>query len=211
MANKPVRASRPGLEVQRQAIREATRELLATQGVETLSAVAIAEQAGISRATLYRAYPSVEAVMSALYDEYNAHVTQRLAKHLASAAGQGEDWLVGIVDAVVEDAAEAKHVLIAMFRDELNPRSPSRTHRERRIENQVKFICQWWEQSSGLPADPNVIRMFVLLLQVVGLHVAMHPELTRQDLASIKSTCSLLIDSTTRAYRAQHTEGSDPE
>jgi AcrR family transcriptional regulator len=65
------RRGRPRSEKTRQAILEATSELLLEHGVSSISMDAVAERAGASKATIYRWWPSKELLaLDALFSEW---------------------------------------------------------------------------------------------------------------------------------------------
>jgi AcrR family transcriptional regulator len=67
------RRGRPRSEKTRQAILEATSELLLEHGVSSTSMDAVAERAGASKATIYRWWPSKELLaLDALFSEWEA-------------------------------------------------------------------------------------------------------------------------------------------
>ena len=66
------RRGRPRSEKARTAILEAATELLLEQGLETVSMDAVAQRAGVSKATIYRWWPSKETLaLDALYHEWD--------------------------------------------------------------------------------------------------------------------------------------------
>ena len=72
MAAAP-RRGRPRSEPARQGILDATSELLLEQGLAGASMDAVAERAGVSKATIYRWWPSKEALaLDALYRAWSA-------------------------------------------------------------------------------------------------------------------------------------------
>lgn len=67
------RRGRPRSEKARKAILEAAAELLLQRGLAAVSMDAVAERAGVSKATIYRWWPSKELLaVDALYDEWAA-------------------------------------------------------------------------------------------------------------------------------------------
>jgi rhodanese-related sulfurtransferase/AcrR family transcriptional regulator len=69
----PVRRGRPRSEKARQAIVEAAVDLLLGRGLGAVSMDAVAERAGVSKATIYRWWPSKETLaLDALYHEWEA-------------------------------------------------------------------------------------------------------------------------------------------
>src|SRR4030095_13299794 len=71
----------------RDAILHTAATLATERGLHAVTMSEIAEQAGIGRATLYKYFPDVEAILVAWHD---AHVAEHLA-HLAAARGVGAD------------------------------------------------------------------------------------------------------------------------
>ena len=68
-----VRRGRPRSEKAREAILDAAAELLLARGLEAVSMDAVAERAGVSKATIYRWWPTKETLaLDALYHEWDA-------------------------------------------------------------------------------------------------------------------------------------------
>ena len=69
--SEPKRRGRPRSEKARAAILDAAIELFLTQGLETVSMDEVAERAGVSKATIYRWWPSKETLaLDALHHEW---------------------------------------------------------------------------------------------------------------------------------------------
>src|SRR5690349_21818610 len=71
----------------RDAILDATAALVAAHGLQSVTMVQIAEDTGIGRATLYKYFPDVEAILLAWHER---HVTSHL-EHLAAVRDQAGD------------------------------------------------------------------------------------------------------------------------
>ncbi len=70
---EPSRRGRPRSEKARVAILEAAAELLLARGLSAVSMDAVAERAGVSKATIYRWWPTKETLaLDALYNEWAA-------------------------------------------------------------------------------------------------------------------------------------------
>jgi AcrR family transcriptional regulator len=70
---KPPPRGRPRSEAARRAILDAAAELLLTHGLATVSMDTLAERAGVSKATIYRWWPTKETLaLDALYTEWAA-------------------------------------------------------------------------------------------------------------------------------------------
>jgi AcrR family transcriptional regulator len=71
VAEQPPRRGRPRSEKARLAILEAAAELLLARGLGAVSMDAVAERAGVSKATIYRWWPTKETLaLDALYNEW---------------------------------------------------------------------------------------------------------------------------------------------
>jgi AcrR family transcriptional regulator len=78
IVSQPVRRGRPRSEKARTAILEAATELLLERGLGAVSMDAVAERAGVSKATIYRWWRSKEMLaLDALYAEWAAVSTPR--------------------------------------------------------------------------------------------------------------------------------------
>ncbi|GAA3500906.1 hypothetical protein GCM10019016_080130 [Streptomyces prasinosporus] len=82
------------IEAHRRAVRDAilntTAELAAERGVRSVTMSQIAEQAGIGRATLYKYFPDVEAILLAWHDRQITEHLAQLAEVRDQADGPGE-------------------------------------------------------------------------------------------------------------------------
>jgi AcrR family transcriptional regulator len=82
----------------RDAIMSTTAALVAEHGLRAVTMSQIAEQAGIGRATLYKYFPDVEAILVAEHDRHvEAHLEQLEA--LADQSGDAFDRLADVLEA----------------------------------------------------------------------------------------------------------------
>ena len=82
----------------RDAILETTAALVAEHGLRSVTMSQIAEEAGIGRATLYKYFPDVEAILVAEHDRHvRAHLEQLEA--LADQSADALDRLAGVLEA----------------------------------------------------------------------------------------------------------------
>jgi AcrR family transcriptional regulator len=73
MTSEPVARGRPRSEKAHKAILDAAGELLLERGLSSVSMDAVAERAGVSKATIYRWWPTKESLaLDALYTEWAA-------------------------------------------------------------------------------------------------------------------------------------------
>jgi AcrR family transcriptional regulator len=88
----------------RDAILATTAALIAEHGVRSVTMLQIAEKTGIGRATLYKYFPDVEAILVAWHER---HVLAHLEQLAALRDGQGDAW--ARLRAVLERYALIQH------------------------------------------------------------------------------------------------------
>ena len=90
------------IEAHRVAVRDATldttADLVAQHGLRSVTMSQIAERTGIGRATLYKYFPDVEAILRAWHERQIAHHLQLLTEVRDAASGPGER-LEAVLDA----------------------------------------------------------------------------------------------------------------
>ena len=106
------------IEAHRQAVREATLEataaLVAQHGLRSVTMSQIAEATGIGRATLYKYFPDIEAILSAWHErEITGHL-----EHLAAVRDQANEARARL-EAVLEAYALISHESIGHHDAEL--------------------------------------------------------------------------------------------
>lgn len=90
------------IEAHRRAVRDATLDataaVVAEHGLAAVTMSRIAEVTGIGRATLYKYFPDVEAILSAWHErQVTAHLHQLAA--VRDQAGEADDRLVAVLEA----------------------------------------------------------------------------------------------------------------
>lgn len=88
----------------REAVLDATASLVADHGILAVTMSRIAEETGIGRATLYRHFPDVEAILTAWHERHVAIHLERLAE-----IRQRADPAIGRLTAVLETLATGQH------------------------------------------------------------------------------------------------------
>lgn len=156
----------------------AAADVFATQGIEDTTVDDVVEAAGISRATFYRAFPSIDAVVASLYDRYASAMLERLSQDLAEAE---PDALPQVLDRTLREAERWQHLVRAMRREELRPGRASHTVRPR-VERQVEMLTRWWREQTGRAPRAGLMRCLVLLVQGVGLYAGHLPPAERAEL-----------------------------
>src|SRR5215210_9389729 len=103
----------------RDAILDTTGEMVAENGLLSVTMSRIAEKTGIGRATLYKYFPDVEAILLAWHER---HVTSHL-EHLAELrdqAGDARERLEAVLEAyaLIQHKRHATELAAVLHRDE---------------------------------------------------------------------------------------------
>lgn len=94
------------------AILDATAELVAEHGLRAVTMSQIAERAGIGRATLYKYFPDVEAVLHAWHQRQVSDHLQHLAK-IGHGAGSPGDRLKAVLEEFAQLSAQGRGTELA--------------------------------------------------------------------------------------------------
>ena len=115
----------------REAVLDATAELVSQQGVRGVTMAAIAEAAGIGRATLYKYFPDLEAILLAWHERHVAARLERLSV-IVQTADDPVEGLRAVLEAyafsqrhaaelpelhATEHASQARQQLLEFVRD----------------------------------------------------------------------------------------------
>jgi AcrR family transcriptional regulator len=92
----------------RDAILETTWALVAEHGLRSVTMSQIAEEAGIGRATLYKYFPDVEAILIAWHERHVAGHLEHLAE-LRDQAGDARERLEAVLEAYALIAHHREH------------------------------------------------------------------------------------------------------
>ena len=111
--NNPKQGKRPlqsRARLTRQKILDATLELLETEGIEKISTNAIARQAGVNIASLYKYFPDKYSVLHELAEEFGQGQAMLICDYLAVTDVDNSIEVVcsGLVDAVIEGTRSGK-------------------------------------------------------------------------------------------------------
>jgi AcrR family transcriptional regulator len=111
------------IEAHRRAVRDAildtTAELVAENGLLSVTMSRIAERTGIGRATLYKYFPDVEAILLAWHERHVSGHLQRLAE-LREQAGDARQRLEAVLGAyaLIQHKRHATELAALLHRDE---------------------------------------------------------------------------------------------
>jgi AcrR family transcriptional regulator len=153
---EPPRRGRPRSEKARVAILEAAAELLLAQGLSAVSMDAVAERAGVSKATIYRWWPTKETLaLDALYNEWAA--VQPAARDTGSLRGD----LLSLLRPWVRLAASRPYgrVIAALVTEAQTDPAFAAEYRARFVEprrDQARAVFRRAIERGEIPADIKI-------------------------------------------------------
>jgi AcrR family transcriptional regulator len=169
----------------RDAILNTTWELVVKHGLLSVTMSQIAEETGIGRATLYKYFPDVEAILFAFHERHvDAHLAH-LAK-LRDQAGDAQVRLEAVLEAYAlichqrehqgteelaallhrgEEVAQAQRHLFDLIRDLLTEAAATGNLRDDVAPNELASYCiHALTAASGLPSEAAVHRLVTVTL-----------------------------------------------
>jgi len=169
----------------REAILETTWALVAEQGLLSVTMLQIAEKTGIGRATLYKYFPDVEAILLAWHERQISGHLERLSE-VRDHAGEARERLEGVLEAYAlishetrghhdselaellhrgEHVARAQQQLHDMIRDLLAEAAKSGDVRDDVAPEELASYClHALAAASSLPSESAVRRLVTVTL-----------------------------------------------
>jgi AcrR family transcriptional regulator len=173
----------------RDAIVDTTAALVAEQGLLTVTMSRVAEETGIGRATLYKYFPDVEAILHAWHERQIARHLEDLAE-VRDQVGDAGERLEAVLEAYAllsrgsrghhdtefaaflhrdEQVSRAQHQVHDMIRDLLKQAAESGDVRDDVTPDELASYClHAVSAASGLPSKAAVRRLVTVIL--AGLH-----------------------------------------
>ena len=178
----------------RDAILETTWALVAEQGLRSVTMSQIAEKTGIGRATLYKYFPNVEAILFAYHERHVSGHLEHLAE-LRDQAGDPDERLEAVLQAYAlicyyreqhgtkelavllhrgEQLVEAQQQILDLIRDMLAEVAQTGYLREDVAPDELAIYClHALTAASSLPDEAAVRRLVTVTL--AGLRPASSP------------------------------------
>jgi AcrR family transcriptional regulator len=169
----------------REAILDTTAALVAEHGLRSVTMSQIAEETGVGRATLYKYFPGVEAILLAWHERQITGHLEYLAD-IRNEAGDAGERLEAVLEAYAlisheahghhntelaaflhrdEQVARAEHQLRAMLRDLLTEAAETGNVRGDVAPAELANYClHALAAASGLPSKPAVRRLVSVTL-----------------------------------------------
>jgi AcrR family transcriptional regulator len=154
--SEPVRRGRPRSEKARQAILKAAADLLLARGLGAVSMDTVAEQAGVSKATIYRWWPTKETLaLDALFEQWNS------VRATAADTGPLRDDLLSLIHPWVRLVSQQPYarVIAALINAAATDREFARLYRERVVQprrEQAHAIFARAIERGEIAADANI-------------------------------------------------------
>lgn len=176
------------IEAHRRAVRDAilenTWELVAEHGLRSVTMSQIAEKTGIGRATLYKYFPDLEAILLAWHERHVTYHLERLAELRDQAGGAAErlEVVLGAYALIFhhrehhgtellallhrgEHVAWAQQQLIDMIRDLLTEAAETGSIRDDAAPEELTSFClHALTAASSLPSEAAVRRLVTVTL-----------------------------------------------
>jgi AcrR family transcriptional regulator len=169
-ATTPVRGvGRPRSEETRTQILAATVRLLETRTIQSISIEAIAKEAGVGKATIYRWWDSKALVVIDAFIEHHIVKTpmphnlppgEAIAVHLVSLIREYAGWSGRIVAQIIAEG-QADPAVLREFRE--------RFHYGRRAL--IREMLEAWRSSTRIPVPPNIETLGELLYAPVYMRL----------------------------------------
>jgi AcrR family transcriptional regulator len=169
----------------REAILETTWALVAEQGLRSVTMSQIAEKTGIGRATLYKYFPNVEAILFAYHERHVSGHLEHLAE-LRDQAGDPDERLEAVLQAYAlicyyreqhgtkelatllhrgEQLVEAQQQILDLIRDMLAEVAQTGYLREDVAPDELAIYClHALTAASSLPDEAAVRRLVTVIL-----------------------------------------------
>jgi AcrR family transcriptional regulator len=174
------------IEAHRRAVREAildtTASLVDEHGLLSVRMSQIAEKTGIGRATLYKYFPDIEAILAAWHQRHVSGPLEHLAE-LRDQAGDARERLEAVLEAYAliqhkrqateltallhrgEHVAQAQQHLADIIRDLLSESAQTGDVRDDVApEELVSYCLHALTAASGLPTEAAVLRLVTVTL-----------------------------------------------
>ncbi|MFB5676592.1 TetR/AcrR family transcriptional regulator [Paenibacillus terreus] len=86
----------------RQRLLDVASDLFYREGIRAISMDTIVEQSGVSKATLYRHFPTKDELIAAYLEAHDHHIWEHFDKAISTHEGNPKAQLLALIDAVIE-------------------------------------------------------------------------------------------------------------
>ena len=188
------RKPRPGVEAQREAIREAAAELFLEQGSQAVSISQICQRTHISRPTFYRCFEDKDALVNSLYQQSIFSPIQDILLSRLPQQGSDPTWLRETLDATLDAIFDQARFAELVFAESNNPGSPAHRIVNQAFDQTAEIVAMWL-QHSGHPVLPKAFLKSVMAACQWLVHNAMRSGLSDASRTEAKEATWLLVSS----------------
>ena len=185
---------RPGLEAQRQAIREAAAALFVEQGSQAVSISQICKRSHISRPTFYRCFEDKDALVNSLYEESIFTPIQEILLKKLPSQGNDPDWLRDTLNETLDAIFDQARFAELVFAESTNPGSPAYRIVNEAFDQTADIVALWLAQN-GRAALPKPFLKSVMAACQGLVHNAIRSGLSEADRDEAKASTWLLVSS----------------
>ena len=190
--------SRPGVDVQRAAVRDAAVRLFLEHGTGAVTVSGICEQAGVSRPTFYRCYPDKQALLAHVYDlAVSDHTQMNLAEVFDHGGGDVRAALERMVDRILMRPAMAAFIFV----ESANESSPAHAIVQAKLDEACARIAAWHERHNIRCAPALTIKATMVACQWL-VHEAIRRGCAEEQVREAKDAMWALVRSV--FMRAEH-------
>jgi len=86
----------------RQRILDVASDLFYREGIRAISMDTIVERSGVSKATLYRQFPTKDELIVAYLEAHDHHIWDHIDEAIAQHEGSPKEQLLALIDAIIE-------------------------------------------------------------------------------------------------------------
>lgn len=184
--------NRPGVETQRQLIREAAAALFVERGSQAVSISQICQHAEISRPTFYRCYEDKEALVADLYDFSIFEPVRRIVFAQLPKLAEDEQAIGEALDAMLEAFFERSVWAELVFAESNNPGSPAYEIVNAAFDEAVQVVHLWFGQINAPPPPANFLKSVMVACQWL-LQDAIRAGLTNKARQQAKDATRMLV------------------
>lgn len=183
---------RPGIEAQREVIRETAAALFIEQGAQAVSIAQICQRAHISRPTFYRCFEDKDALVDSLYQESIFVPIQQILLTRLPDMGDDPDWLRSTLNEMLDAIFEQSRFAELVFAESNNPGSPAHRIVNDAFDQAADVVDAWLAQRGHGKLPRPFIKSVMAACQWL-VHDAMRAGLSSQSRAEAKASTWLLV------------------
>jgi TetR/AcrR family transcriptional regulator, cholesterol catabolism regulator len=153
------------LQTRREEIIQEAAKLFDRDGYRAATLDDLAAAVGLAKPTLYHYFPTKDAILYAIHDEFQAEITRRKAIRDAKSGTAAEQLAYLITDIVELTDEMPRHTSIFLeLERELTPKQRSRVLKRRKaFTDEVKaMVAEGIEAGEFVQADPSMLAMAML-------------------------------------------------